>query len=309
MTTTIRNDCYTEITNAIIADLENGIRPWVRPWESAAATPSRPLRNNGEPYRGINVLWLWRAAQLAGYTSDYWFTYQQARQLGAYVRKGERASLVVYANLYTKTEDDDDREPKERQIPFLKAYSVFNADQVENLPEEFKAKEGPEEIRFDHWPNARAAEFFENTGATLREHAARAFYSILEDAVYMPPLSKFEAAERYYSTLAHEMTHWTGHPTRVPRNFPRAGFGTSNYAREELVAELGAAFLCADLGLSLEPRSDHADYIGNWLQVLRNDKRAIFQAAALAQKAADFLHALQPLPATTGRSETTQKAA
>lgn len=294
MTTNNRKDCYTEITNAIVSDLEKGIRPWVRPWHGGTGTACRPLRNNGEPYRGINVLWLWRAAAVAGYTSPYWFTFQQAKQLGAHVRKGEKSSLVVYANLYTKTEEDDDREPKERQIPFLKAYCVFNADQIENIPERFIAKAASGEINFDHWPNAEAAEFFGNTGATLREDPSKAYYSVLEDAVYMPPLRKFEQAERYYSTLAHEMTHWTGHPTRVPRNFPRLVAGASNYAREELVAELGAAFLCADLGLSLTPRPDHADYIGNWLQLLRNDKRAIFQAAALAQKATDFLHQLQP---------------
>lgn len=295
MTTKTRKDCYTEITNAIVSDLEQGIRPWVRPWHGGAATPSRPLRNNGEPYRGINVLWLWRAAQVAGYRSAYWFTYQQAKQLGAHVRKGEKASLVVYANLYTKTEEDDDREPRERQIPFLKAYCVFNADQVENLPARFTAAAADgEEVSFDHWPNAEAETFFANTGAIVREDEARAYYSILEDTIYMPPLRKFEQAERYFSTLAHEHVHWTGKPTRVPRNFPRAVCNPANYAREELVAELGAAFLCADLGLSLTPRTDHADYIGHWLQLLRNDKRAIFQAAALAQKATDYLHQLQP---------------
>lgn len=293
MTTSNRKDCYTEITNAIVSDLEKGIRPWARPWHSTAGTPCRPLRNNGEPYRGINVLWLWRAADLAGYRSAHWFTYRQARELGAHVRKGEKASLVVYASLYTKTEEDDDREPEEKRIPFLKAYSVFNADQIENLPARFTAA-ADQEISFDHWPNAEAETFFGNTGATLREDQARAYYSPSEDAVYMPPLSRFEQVERYYSVLAHEMTHWTGHPTRVPRKFPRTSFGTSNYAREELVAELGAAFLCADLGLSLHPRPDHADYVGGWLKLLRNDKRAIFQAAALAQKATDFLHQLQP---------------
>ncbi len=295
MSTSNRKDCYTEITNAIISDLERGIRPWVRPWNAGAASPSRPLRNNGEPYRGINVLWLWRAAALAGYTSNYWFTYQQAKQFGGQVRKGEKSSLVVYANLYTKTEEDDDREPRERQIPFLKAYSVFNADQIENIPARFTAAiTAVEEISFEHWPNAEAEAFFTNTGVTRREDPRRAYYSVLEDAVYMPPLQKFEAAERYYSVLAHEICHWTGHPSRVLRNFPKLVSGISNYAREELVAELGAAFLCADLGLSLTPRSDHADYIGSWLDVLRNDKRAIFQAAALAQKATDFLHRLQP---------------
>ena len=294
MATATRRDCYTEITNAIIADLERGIRPWVRPWNAGAA-PCRPLRHTGEPYRGINVLWLWRAAAVAGHTSPFWFTFRQALELGGHVRKGEKGTQVVYANLYTKTEEDDDREPRERHIPFLKAYSVFNADQIENVPPQFTtATAAGDEIHFDHWPNALAEEFFTHTGATRREDAARAYYSVLEDAVYMPPLGKFDTAELYYSTLAHEMTHWTGHATRVPRNFPRLVSGVSNYAREELVAELGAAFLCADLGLSLTPRADHAGYIGNWLRVLRNDKRAIFQAAALAQKATDFLHRLQP---------------
>ena len=208
MTTSNRRDCYTEITNAIVSDLEKGIRPWVQPWRAGAGTPCRPLRNNGEPYRGINVLWLWRAAELAGYESPFWFTYQQARQLGAQVRKGEKGSLVVYANLYTKTEEDDDREPEEKRIPFLKAYSVFNAGQIENLPAHF----GPQEMSFEHCPNAEADTFFRNTGATLKEDPARAFYRHNEDAVYMPPLSRFEEAERYYSVLAHEMTHWTGQP-------------------------------------------------------------------------------------------------
>ena len=121
-----------------------------------------------------------------------------------------------------------------------------------------------------------------------------AYYSVLADTVYMPSFRKCERADRYDSTLAHERIHWTGHPKRTPRAFPKATFSPATYAREELVAELGAAFLCADLGLNLTPRPDHADYIGNWLQVLRNDKRAIFQAAALAQKATDYLHGLQP---------------
>jgi antirestriction protein ArdC len=296
MATKTRSDCYTEITNAIIADLEQGVRPWQKPWSSGDGTACGPLRSTGEPYRGINTLWLWRQADRAGYTSPYWFTYQQARELGAQVRRGEKSSLVVYANLYAKTEDDDAREPEEKRIPFLKAYSVFNADQIENVPERFLPRATPAagDAREN---NPRAVEFFANTGAAIREDEERAFYAILEDTIYMPPFRKFEQADRYYSTLAHELTHWTGHPKRTPRKFPKAAFSPATYAREELVAELGAAFLCADLGLNLTPRPDHADYIGNWLQVLRNDKRAIFQAAAYAQKAADFLHALQPASA------------
>lgn len=295
MNSKTRKDCYTEITNAILADLENGIHPWVRPWEPGAGTPCRPLRNTGEPYRGINVLWLWSVAARRGYRSPYWFTYKQAVDLGAYVRKGEKSSPVVYSSLYLKTEDDDAREPEEKRIPFLKAYSVFNADQVEKLPERFidttpPAPRGPLDI-----PGAdRVREFFRNTRAQFRTDNEQAYYSVLEDAIYSPPLSAFPDADRFFSTLAHELTHWTGHPSRLPRKFPRAGIGLSNYAREELIAELGAAFLCADLGVNLTPRPDHADYIGDWLQVLRNDKRAIFHAAAVAQKATDFLHALQP---------------
>lgn len=309
-TTTSRKDSYTEITNAIIADLEKGIRPWVKPWLGGAKNPSRPLRHNGEAYRGINVLCLWLAAARAGYASPHWFTFNQARDLGGHIRKGEKSSPVVYANLYAKTEDDDAREPEEKRVPFLKAYSVFNAEQVENLPERFRATSLPEDVKtFEHEPHARAVQFFANTGAAIRGDEDRAYYSVLEDAVYMPPLRKFEHADRYYSTLAHELTHWTGHPKRLPRKFPKAPYSPATYAREELVAELGAAFLCADLGQNLTPRPDHADYIGHWLEVLRNDKRAIFQAASYAQKATDYLHALQPRTAETEHPEATRNAA
>ncbi len=296
MDTTNRKDSYAEITNAIIADLEKGIRPWVQPWIAAGRSASRPLRHNGEAYRGINTLWLWRAASVAGYRSPHWLTFRQAQELGGHVRRGEKSTQVVYAYLYTKTEDDDAREPESKQVPFFKAYSVFNAEQVENLPDRFKPRTATSEhVGFDNEPNPHAVEFFSNTGAAIREDRDRAFYSILEDAVYMPPFRSFEQVDRYYSTLAHELTHWTGHPKRTPRKFPGGmDFTPSIYAREELVAELGAAFLCADLGVNLTPRPDHSDYIGHWLQVLRKDKRAIVQAAAFAQRATDFLHALQP---------------
>lgn len=295
MNSKTRKDCYTEITNAILADLENGIRPWVKPWETGAGTPCRPLRNTGEPYRGINVLWLWSVAARKGYLSPYWLTYKQAHDLGAHVRKGEKSSLVVYASLYRKTEDDDAREPEDKKIPFLKAYSVFNAEQIENIPERFAAKNSSaERVPLDIPGADRVREFLRNTQAKFRTDNEQAYYSVLEDTIYSPPLSAFPNADRFYSTLAHELTHWTGHPSRLPRKFPRAGVGLSNYAREELIAELGAAFLCADLGVNLTPRPDHADYIGDWLQVLRNDKRAIFHAAAVAQQATDYLHAAQP---------------
>lgn len=296
MSTTNRRDSYAEITNAIIADLEKGIRPWTKPWASGASTASRPLRYNGEAYRGINTLWLWRAASVAGYRNPHWLTYRQAEELGGHVRRGEKSTQVVYAYLYTKTEDDDAREPEARQVPFFKAYSVFNVEQVENLPARYQTeREVDAASGNDLEPNPRAVTFFANTGAAIREDNDRAYYSILEDVVFIPPFRSFDKVDRYYSTLAHELTHWTGHPKRAPRKFPRgADFTPSTYAREELVAELGAAFLCADLGINLTPRPDHADYIGHWLEVLRRDKRAVVQAAAYAQRATDFLHALQP---------------
>lgn len=289
---TTKKDCYAEITNAIIADLEKGVRPWMPRWDTGSGVPCRPLRNTGEPYRGINVLWLWRAADQFGYCNPRWFTYRQAQEFGAHVRKGEKSTLIVFTDKATKTEKDETGQEKTKEIPFLRHYYVFNAEQIDGLPEKFRP--ATDDVPTPHERNERAERFFANTGITIRHGGRRAYYSILEDYVQMPPRELFKELTGYYSTLGHEVIHATGNSARVPRNFKPSSFGTANYAREELVAELGAAFLCADLGLSLEPRPDHADYIGSWLQVLRNDKRAIFQAAALAQKATDYLHGLQP---------------
>jgi antirestriction protein ArdC len=300
---TKRRDCYSEITNAIIADLEKGVRPWIPRWNSGTGIPCRPVRNTGEPYRGINVLWLWREADQRGYQNPYWFTYRQAQELGAHVRKGEKSTMIVFADKVTKSETNDKGEEQTKDIPFLRTYYVFNVEQIEGLPE--KNRFLTDEVRTANERNEQAEQFFANTSATILHGGRRAFYSVLADHVQMPSLDLFKEPGAYYATLAHEMIHYTGHPTRVPRKFKANTFGTANYAREELVAELGAAFLCADLGLSLEPRPDHADYIGSWLQMLRNDKRALFQAAAIAQKGLDFLHAAQPTQRTEPHPSTT----
>ena len=294
MTTTNRKDCYTEITNAIIADLEKGIRPWVKPWTTGAMNPTRPLRHTGEPYRGINVLWLWRAADLAGYTRPHWFTYRQAQELGGQVRKGEKSTLVVYANLYTKTEDDDAREPEEKRFPFLKAYSVFNADQSTTSPSDSPRHRPPPQPATPTRRTTGPSSFSlppARTSARTRRRTATA----CSKTPFSCPRSGCSSG-RTATTRLSPTNSPTGPGTRSePRaSFPKASYSPATYAREELVAELGAAFLCADLGINLTPRQDHADYIGNWLQVLRNDKRAIFQAASYAQKAADYLHGLQP---------------
>jgi antirestriction protein ArdC len=219
-------------------------------------------------------------------------TFKQALELGGHVRKGEHGSLVVYADRISRTERDEATgEEAEREIPFLKGYTVFNVEQVEGLPQHFYAVAEPrlEEVA----RNVQADAFFVATHADIRHGGDRAYYTMAEDRVQMPPFEAFRDAESYYATLAHELTHWTRHPLRLEREFGRKRWGDEGYAMEELVAELGAAFLSADLGLTPEPRADHAAYIGSWLEVLKNDKRAIFAAASHAQRAADFLHGLQ----------------
>ncbi|MFZ3006014.1 MAG: zincin-like metallopeptidase domain-containing protein [Phenylobacterium sp.] len=285
-----RPDLYSRVTNAIIADLENGVRPWTKPWsaEHLAGKISRPLRSTGQPYSGINVILLWAESIARGFTAPIWITFRQALALGGHVRKGEHGSTVVYANLLTRTEAGENGQDVERQVPFLKAYTVFNVDQVESLPAHFYAVAEPKLDAAQRIDNADA--FFAATGADIRHGGNQAYYALQPDQVQMPPFECFGDPEGYYATLAHECTHWTRHPTRLDRDFGRKRWGDDGYAREELVAELGAAFLCADLGLALEPRADHASYIASWLEVLKDDRRFIFTAAAHAQRAADFLH-------------------
>ena len=291
--TQTRPDIYARVTDAIIADLERGTPTWTRPWsaEHLAGRITRPLRHNGEPYSGINVILLWSEAVTRGFNAPTWMTFRQALALGAHVRKGETGSTVVYANSISRTETDGDGRDVEREIPFLKAYTVFNVDQVEALPGHFYATVEPQldpQQRIAH-----ADAFFTATGADIRHGGDSAYYAMHPDYVQLPPFECFADPESYYATLAHECTHWTRHPTRLDRDFGRTRWGDEGYAREELVAELGAAFLCADLGLELTPRDDHAAYFESWLKVLRDDRRFIFTAAAHAQRAAGFLHGLQ----------------
>jgi antirestriction protein ArdC len=295
MSTAPKLDVYTRVTHKILADLEQGVRPWVKPWsgDHAAGRIVRPLRGNGKPYRGVNVLLLWGSALEQGFACPVWMTYKQAQELGAQVRKGEHGSLVVYADTFTKTETKaDSGEEIEKTIPFMKAYTVFNVEQIDGLPAPYYAKpEKPVETVENR--NERLERFFGNTGATIRHGGNRAFYAPAADVVQMPPFPAFTDAESYYSTLAHEMTHWTKAPSRLARDFGREKFGDEGYAKEELVAELGAAFLCADLGITPEVRADHAAYIASWLKALKDDKRLIFAAAAHAQRAVDHLHGYQ----------------
>jgi antirestriction protein ArdC len=290
--TTTRADVYSRVTDRIIADLEQGVRPWLKPWNAgnAAARTTRPLRHNGTPYRGINVLLLWGEAMAMGYVSAIWMTYKQANELGAHVRKGEEGSMVVYADHFTKTDTNDQGEEIEQDIPFMKAYTVFNVEQIEALPGHYYTT--PESKGEPLQLIESAERFFAATGATFRHSGNEAYYEPARDLIQLPAPETFTDAEAYAATKAHELTHWTAHPSRLARVLGKR-FADNAYAAEELIAELGAAFLCADLGIALEPREDHAAYLAHWLKVLREDKRAIFSAAAHAQRAVDYLYSLQ----------------
>jgi len=285
-----RTDVYARVTAKIVADLEQGVRPWLKPWnaEHAAGRITRPLRANGQPYRGVNVLLLWGEAEAKGYSAPIWITYKQAAALGGQVRKGEHGSLVVYADRFTKTETDAQGNESEREIPFLKGYTVFNAQQVDGLPGHFYAgAETPHPA--ERIPQAEA--FFMCTGATVQHGGNRGFYAPTRDLIQLPPRESFRDAESYVATRAHETIHWTSHPSRLARELGKR-FGDNAYAAEELIAEMGSAFLCADLGITPEVCEDHAAYLAHWLQVLKKDSHAIFTAASQAQRAADYLHQL-----------------
>jgi antirestriction protein ArdC len=235
---------------------------------------------------------LWSAAMEKGYAAPVWMTFKQALDLKAHVRKGEQGSLVVYADKIIRAETDTATgEASQYAIPFMKGYTVFNVEQIDGLPERFYAKAEPRAESVQRIAGAEA--FFAATGANVRHGGNMAYYNITSDHVQMPPIEAFRDAESYYATQAHETVHWTRHPTRLERDFGRKRFGDEGYAMEELVAELGSAFLSADLELTPEVREDHAAYVGSWIKVLKNDKRAIFSAASYAQRAADFLHGLQ----------------
>ena len=294
--TTNRVDVYTRVTDHIVAELERGVRPWLRPWnaENAAGRITRPLRHNGQAYNGINILMLWASAELAGFACPFWLTFNQCKELGGFVKKGEHGSPVVYASTFKKKDTNDAGDEVEADVHFLKEYTVFNAEQCEGLPARFfTPAEAPRETMERI---AQVESFFSHTQADIRTGGNRAYYAIEADYVQMPPFETFRDAESHASTLAHEITHWTRHSSRLNREFGRKRWGDEGYAMEELVAELGSAFLCADLEITPEIREDHAAYIGNWLQVLKDDKRAIFSAASHASKAVDFLHGLQPQP-------------
>ncbi|MBD9524427.1 DUF1738 domain-containing protein [Ensifer sp. ENS02] len=281
-------DTYQRITDAIIEQLEVGTKPWIRPWRGNSRGSLVPRRATGEAYRGINVLMLWLASELAGYEENTWMTYRQAQDLGGQVRKGEKGALVVKYGTFTPKEREDD---DERAIPYLKGYTVFNVEQIENLPEQFYRS--VEELPTTPVPHLEAVEtFVRNTGAAITYGGTTACYRPAPDDILMPDRARFVDEVHLYSTLLHEIGHWSGAKHRLDRDL-RGRFGSESYAMEELVAELSASFLCADLGVAHDPRDNTATYLESWLKALKSDKRSIITAAAKAQAAADFLQGLQ----------------
>ncbi|MBV9510540.1 MAG: DUF1738 domain-containing protein [Caulobacteraceae bacterium] len=288
-----RGSLYQEVTDAIIAQLEAGRAPWVQPWDAAAARPGLP-RNaaTGRDYSGVNVLILWGAVIAQGYPSQGWLTFRQALKVGGCVRKGERGTPVVFADRFIPKAEiaraaRDGGEPG--AVPFLKRFTVFNLAQCEGL-DGLAAEPAPLPER-EIIPHAEA--LIAATGADVRVGGGEAFYAPSADFIQVPPQPAFREQINYYRTCFHELSHWTGHPSRLSRD--QSGARRSHpYAREELVAEMGAAFVCASLGVV--PTVRHADYLAGWLALLREDNRAIFRAASQASKAADFLSAFGPRP-------------
>ena len=289
-----RTSLYDEITGKIIGELEAGRVPWVQPWGTAAAkAPLAKPRNaaTGRHYSGINVLILWGAVIEHGFAGQSWLTFRQALALGGNVCKGEHGTTVVYADRFVT--DDEKRRAREngddaQAIPFLKRFTVFNAAQCEGLPEDVAIVAPPPAPGLIE-PQVEA--LIRATGIDFRIGGNRAFYVPGLDYVQVPPPQAYFEPINWYRTALHELGHATGHPSRLGRDMT-GGFGTKKYAFEELVAEMNAAFCCASLGIV--PTVRHADYIGSWLEVLREDNRAIVRAASQASKAADWLLGFVP---------------
>jgi antirestriction protein ArdC len=307
-----RPSLYEEITDKIIAELEAGRIPWVQPWGTAAAKAPLAMPENASTHRrysGINILILWGAVIEHGFTGQGWLTFRQALGLGGNVRRGEHGTSVVYADRFVP--EDERKRAREsgdeaQAVPFLKRFTVFNADQCENLPADIAAVAPPPTPGMIE-PQAEA--LIRATGADFRIGGSRAFYSPPHDFVQVPPPAAYFEPINWHRTAFHELGHWSGHPSRLGRDMA-GSFGSKSYAREELVAEMAGAFVCASLAIA--PTVRHADYIGSWLEVLREDNRAIVRAASAASKAAEFILGFEPninRPATAASGEDEREAA
>ena len=282
----VKRDLYSDVSTRIIAELERGAAPWVKPWSATAGanTPCNAVSNR--PYSGCNVVLLWFARD-RGWPTPRFLTFKQAIEAGGNVRKGEHGTKVIFVK-QLQIKDGDGEEPDTRIVPMLKEYTVFNISQCENLPDSVKAGK-PMRVRNPDTRDALADDFLRSTSSDIREGHGEAYYVPSQDFISMPAFEAFKGADHFYCTALHELTHWTGHKSRLDRDL-RKRFGSREYAAEELVAELGAAFLCAEFGFDNDLR--HAGYIATWIDLLKSDKRAFFTACSKAQAAADYLRGL-----------------
>jgi len=284
-----RGNLYQEITDRIIADLEQGKVPWAQPWGKAQAGLGLPRNaSTGRRYSGVNILILWGAVIEKGFPSQHWLTFRQALELGGNVRKGEHGVTACHADRFIPkaeieraAKDGDEAEA----VPFMKRFTLFNVAQCDGLPERLQGEGEPEKLpECEIIPHAEA--LIAATGADFRIGGDRAFYVPSRDFIQVPPQPSFFDQINYYRTCFHELGHWTGAAHRLARGFS-GSFGSSFYGCEELVAEMASAFICAMLGIV--PTVRHADYLGSWLEILREDNRAIFRAASQASRAADYI--------------------
>lgn len=294
---TSRRDLHQQVTDTIIQQLEKGVIPWHQPWKgNGLSIPPLPLNfTSGKRYRGINILLLWTAAINGQYTSPEWGTFKQWQQKEEAVRKGEKGNLIVYYDVLEKEVDGEIK-----KFPFLKSSFVFNRCQLASYQEPEQAvQQEPTTSLVERI--ASVENLVSRSGAKIIHKGERACYIPSLDEIHMPPEALFldtdtcTATEGYYSTLLHELTHWTGGKTRLNREGGKK-YGDKGYATEELVAELGAAFLCAEHEISTMEKGDHASYINHWLQVLKDNKRCLIAAASDASKAVDFLTTSPPVP-------------
>ena len=289
-----RRDVHQSITDQIIASIEAGAGTFTMPWHRDTPTTMPTNALTGSTYNGVNVIALWAAAEHRGFTTGYWATYKQWSLLGGQVRKGEKGSVVVfYKQTNIEVSDTDSGERENKSVLYARSSRVFNVEQVDGWQAPRPRASDPIKVLVE------AERFVMVTSADIRIGGDRAYYRPRTDHIQMPDRDRFTGTETigatasYYATLLHELTHWTGHSGRLDRDLS-GRFGHEAYAMEELVAELGAAFLCSDLGITNRPRPDHAAYIGHWLAVLKKDTRAIFTAASKANEARRFLAGLQP---------------
>jgi len=289
----MKRDLYAEVTARIVEELEQGAAPWVKPWSATAGqnVPQNAMTNR--PYSGCNVILLWLARN-RGWATPRFLTYKQAIEAGGNVRKGEHGTKVYFVK-QLQLRDANGEDADIRIVPMLREYTVFNVDQCENLPESITAGR-PMRVRNPDTRDALADQFLRSTGADIREGHGEAYYVQSQDFISMPAFEAFKGADHFYNVAFHELTHWTGHKARLDRDLKNR-FGSREYAAEELIAELGAAFLSAEFGFDGDVRN--AGYVATWIDLLKADKRAFFTACSRASKAVDYLRGLalaEPVP-------------